>query len=220
MIGTHRAPASGGPSRGYLLTVALLAGTASMPILAAISAGSATMGNSAPPDASTRFIPTPSVGPVVLPLPDGTQPPALPSRTPATTDPPGPALAPAVPALPDDWDLGSHRRSRPAVSAPTINPVRPTPPASPSPPRPPTPSPPATEPATPDPWPSPPVEPTSTFSEPATDPPVTSHPEPTATDSAGPSPPAGVPTEPPASTCSPTAGREPSATMPAAAALG
>ncbi|MEU3452682.1 hypothetical protein ABZ671_03625 [Micromonospora sp. NPDC006766] len=215
MIGAHRAPASGGPSRGYLLTVALLAGTASMPILAAISAGSATMGNSAPPDASTPFIPTPSVGPVVLPLPDGSQPPALPNRPPATTAPPGPALAPA---LPDDWDPDSHRRPRPVVAAPTIHPVHPTPPAPPSPPRSPSPSP--SEPATPDPSPSPPVEPTSTFSEPATEPPATSDPKPTATDSASASPLPGASTDPPASSCGPTADREPSATRSAAETLG
>ncbi|MGY0007916.1 hypothetical protein ACW0Q9_28880, partial [Micromonospora sp. I033] len=110
VVGAHRAQGLGGPSRGYLFTVALLAGTASMPILAAISAGSATVGNSALPDSSTPFIPTPSVGPVVIPLPEGTQSPALPTRTPvagpgATTVPPA---APLPPALPDDSDLGSR----------------------------------------------------------------------------------------------------------------
>ena len=62
MVGVHRAPGAGSPTRGYLLTVALLAGTASMPILAAISAGSATPGSTALPDSSTPFMPTPSVG--------------------------------------------------------------------------------------------------------------------------------------------------------------
>ncbi|WP_225852521.1 hypothetical protein, partial [Micromonospora sp. AMSO12t] len=69
LVGAHRAPGSGGPSRGYLFTVALLAGTASMPILAAISTGSATVGSTALPDGSTPFLPTPSVGPVVIPVP-------------------------------------------------------------------------------------------------------------------------------------------------------
>ncbi|WP_225854037.1 hypothetical protein, partial [Micromonospora sp. AMSO31t] len=82
VVGAHRAQGLGGPSRGYLFTVALLAGTASMPILAAISAGSATVGNSALPDSSTPFLPTPSVGPVVIPLPEGTQSPLLPTPSP------------------------------------------------------------------------------------------------------------------------------------------
>ncbi len=76
-------PAPAGPTRGYLLTVALLAGTASMPILAAISAGSATPGSTALPDSSTPFIPTPSVGPVVIPLPMASQPPLPPLGTPS-----------------------------------------------------------------------------------------------------------------------------------------
>ncbi|NGM14794.1 hypothetical protein, partial [Verrucosispora sioxanthis] len=69
VVGAHRAVRTAGPTRGYLLTVALLAGTASMPVLAAISTGSATVGSTALPDGSTPFIPTPSVGPVVVPPP-------------------------------------------------------------------------------------------------------------------------------------------------------
>ncbi|WP_165944457.1 hypothetical protein, partial [Micromonospora sp. KC213] len=57
MVGAHRAPAVVKPGRGYLFTVALLAGTASMPILAALSTGSATVGSSALPDGSTPFLP-------------------------------------------------------------------------------------------------------------------------------------------------------------------
>ncbi|WP_438361889.1 hypothetical protein, partial [Micromonospora sicca] len=83
VVGTHRATGLGGPSRGYLFTVALLAGTASMPILAAISAGSATVGSTALPDNSTPFIPTPSVGPVVIPLPGTSQPAVAPTTRPA-----------------------------------------------------------------------------------------------------------------------------------------
>ncbi|EEP72657.1 hypothetical protein MCAG_02984 [Micromonospora sp. ATCC 39149] len=65
VVGAHRAPGSGGPGRGYLFTVALLAGTASMPILAAISTGSATVGSTALPDSSTPFLPSrPPSGPV------------------------------------------------------------------------------------------------------------------------------------------------------------
>ncbi|WP_165945859.1 hypothetical protein, partial [Micromonospora sp. KC606] len=58
MVGAHRAPAVGKPGRGYLFTVALLAGAASMPILAALSTGSATVGSGALPDGSTPFLPT------------------------------------------------------------------------------------------------------------------------------------------------------------------
>ncbi|MGK5445297.1 hypothetical protein ACSNN7_26215, partial [Micromonospora sp. URMC 105] len=109
MIGAHRAPGAGAPGRGYLFTVALLAGTASMPILAAFSAGSATVGSSALPDGSTPFLPTPSVGPVVVPLPATGQsavPPAGPGAAPATVPAAGPGvvslipLGPPLPALP------------------------------------------------------------------------------------------------------------------------
>ncbi|MGC1214026.1 MAG: hypothetical protein WA890_22545, partial [Micromonospora sp.] len=91
LIGAHRADGLRGPSRGYLFTVALLAGTASMPILTAISAGSATVGRTALPDTRTPFMPTPSVGPVVI---QSTGQPAL---TPARRAPtlPGGAAAEA-----------------------------------------------------------------------------------------------------------------------------
>ncbi|MEH0938464.1 hypothetical protein V6U80_25240, partial [Micromonospora sp. CPCC 205543] len=101
IVGVHRAPGSGRPGRGYLFTVALLAGTASMPILAAISTGSATVGSSALPDGRTPFLPTPSVGPVVIPVPATGQPalprPAPTAPAPATPDLLGPAAAPAPP---------------------------------------------------------------------------------------------------------------------------
>ncbi|MEU4717736.1 hypothetical protein AB0F73_29330, partial [Micromonospora purpureochromogenes] len=93
MIGAHRAPGPAGPGRGYLFTVALLAGTASMPILAAFSTGSATVGSSALPDGSTPFLPTPSDGPVVVPLPATGQP-APPAAGPRDQPPPHPAAGP------------------------------------------------------------------------------------------------------------------------------
>ncbi|MCM0678261.1 hypothetical protein NCC78_26830, partial [Micromonospora phytophila] len=100
VVGVHRAPGAGGPSRGYLFTVALLAGTASMPILAAISTGSATVGSTALPDTSTPFLPTPSVGPVVIPLP--------------VTGQPSLTRSPAVPAAPTIWRPLAPARRTPA----------------------------------------------------------------------------------------------------------
>ncbi|MGW5671800.1 hypothetical protein ACWEVO_28265, partial [Micromonospora sp. NPDC003776] len=199
VIGAHRAAGAGGPSRGYLFTVALLAGTASMPILAAISAGSATVGNSALPDTGTPFIPTPSVGPVVVPLPSGSQPAVRPTRTPATNPtatslPAAAPLVPAAPALPDDSDLASGWRPRPAVPpAPAPRPTRTPPGTVPFPSRTPTPS--ASASATPDPTRTATAEPTSTFSVPAGAPSATASPsagpsaEPTPTGTPGGSPP-------------------------------
>ncbi|MGK5523198.1 hypothetical protein ACSNN9_28100, partial [Micromonospora sp. URMC 107] len=106
LVGAHRAPGSGGPSRGYLFTVALLAGTASMPVLAAISTGSATVGSTALPDSSTPFLPTPSVGPVVIPVPATGQPPVVPST-------PSPAVA-----APGDWWIVPPFPRTPIVAAP------------------------------------------------------------------------------------------------------
>ncbi|MEU5721110.1 hypothetical protein [Micromonospora sp. NPDC047738] len=211
VVGAHRAPGLNSPSRGYLFTVALLAGTASMPILAAISAGSATVGNSALPDSSTPFIPTPSVGPVVI---QGTQPPVVPTRTPVADAASLPALA-AAPALPDDADLGSRRRPRPTAPAKVPSRPRPTIPPRPSPV--PSPSPSASDPATPDPTPSPTAEPTSTLSEPATDPSTTPSAQPSATTSPDNSPPptSAPPEETPGPTLRPTAEPGPSATVPA-----
>ncbi|MET8906134.1 hypothetical protein [Micromonospora sp. NPDC004551] len=211
VIGAHRAQGLGGPSRGYLFTVALLAGTASMPILAAISAGSATVGNSALPDTSTPFIPTPSVGPVVIPLPQGTQSPLLPSPTPvagAATVPPAAPVHPAAVALPDDSDLRFRHRSRPAAPAPAPGPTR-TRPAGP--PRPsPVPSPSPSDPATPEPSPSPTAEPTAT--EPTSDPSPTGDPDPTTAPPDGTPSPTTTPEESPTPTLTPSDDPDASAT--------
>ncbi|MFG3301386.1 hypothetical protein [Micromonospora chersina] len=221
VVGAHRANGLGGPSRGYLFTVALLAGTASMPILAAISAGSATVGNSALPDSSTPFIPTPSVGPVVIPLPEGNQSPMPPTRTPvpgpaATTVPPVPVL-PAAPALPDDSDLGS-RRSRPAAPAPVPvpRPTRTRPAASPRPSPVPSPSPSGT--ATPEPTPSPTAEPTGGSPEPTLEPSPSDGPDATTAPPDGtPSPTGTPPEESPTPTLSPSEDPDPNATASATA---
>ncbi|MET8066980.1 hypothetical protein [Micromonospora sp. NPDC005313] len=212
IVGVHRAPGTGGPRRGYLLTVALLAGTASMPILAAISTGSATVGNSALPDTSTPFLPTPSIGPVVIPMPHGTQAPVPSTPMPAvdvTSVPPArpflPVL-PAAPALPDDSDLGGRRRSRPvAVPPPPSTPVRPTPvrPPRPSPVPSPSPSHPGTPgpSRTPSPSPSPRPEPSVTTVEPT--------PSESSSEPSGPSDPSEPPaTSPSNSTAEPTSSSE------------
>lgn len=168
VIGAHRAPGHAGPTRGYLFTVALLAGTASMPIIAAISTGSATVGGTALPSTNTPFIPPPSRGPVVIAPPDTATPTgtrAAPSRTvgPSATagrpapvpdgPPPGPRADPVPPRPP--------RTTKPAPSRT----ARPTPTVTPSPSRTPTPVPTGTSSEQPDrpagpvptaaPWPTP-----------------------------------------------------------------
>lgn len=115
LVGAHRAAGTGHPHRGYLLTVALLAGTASMPILAAISAGSATVARPALPDTSTPFMPTPSVGPVVVPLPTASQP-AVRSTATGTPPPSAPPLAAAL-LRPARTDPRSAHRPHPGGAA-------------------------------------------------------------------------------------------------------
>ncbi|WP_433346092.1 hypothetical protein [Micromonospora sp. CA-111912] len=164
VVGAHRAPGYAAHGRGYLFTVALLAGTASMPILAAVSAGSATVGSTALPDSSTPFIPTPSVGPVVVPLPGTGRPGVIPSARPGmvvapSTGPSGPGLAPRAPAPPADPDPSGPdaiRHPPPPAPIPPPAPRPPAPPPSPSPtPAPhPTPVPSPTDPPTPDPTPT------------------------------------------------------------------
>ncbi|MGW1056470.1 hypothetical protein [Micromonospora rubida] len=172
VVGAHRAPGSAAHGRGYLFTVALLAGTASMPILAAVSAGSATVGSTALPDSGTPFIPTPSVGPVVVPLPGTGRPGAIPSArlglvVVPSTGPSGPGLAPQGPAPPADPDRSGPDAVRDPPPPAPIPPPAPRPPtASPSPsptPAPhPTPVPSPTDPPTPEPTPT--AEPTVTIS--------------------------------------------------------
>ena len=70
VTGVHRAEGLAGPTGRYLFIVALLAGTASLPMVAALGAGSATTGGTALPGGTTPFIGSPSDGPVVVvPLP-------------------------------------------------------------------------------------------------------------------------------------------------------
>lgn len=152
VIGAHRADGLGRPGRGYLFTVALLAGTASMPILAAISAGSATVGRTALPDTSTPFIPTPSVGPVVI---QATGQPALIPGRPVPTMPapagvhapgadgpaiPGAAVPPTAPAsarwprspAPSPSPVGAGRAAAPSYAAAPASLPSPSPSPSPT----------------------------------------------------------------------------------------
>ncbi|MEO3927314.1 hypothetical protein ABGB07_26105 [Micromonosporaceae bacterium B7E4] len=80
VTGVHRAEGLAGPARRYLFTVALLAGTSSLPILAAIGSGSATVSDGMRPADATPFVPPspgarpgyPTVPPLVEPGPAGT----------------------------------------------------------------------------------------------------------------------------------------------------
>jgi hypothetical protein len=70
LTAAHRAAGLAGPTRRYLFIVGLLAGTSSLPILAAITAGSATEGGYLPPAGTSPFVAPPSGGRyVVVPLP-------------------------------------------------------------------------------------------------------------------------------------------------------
>lgn len=68
LAGLHRADGLTGPPRRYLLVVALLAGAASLPLIAAVAAGPGAGGRSALGDI-TPFLGPPSGGPVIVPLP-------------------------------------------------------------------------------------------------------------------------------------------------------
>ncbi|MEV1315620.1 hypothetical protein AB0J14_05990 [Micromonospora arborensis] len=205
MVGVHRAPGAGGPSRGYLLTVALLAGTASMPVLAAISAGSATPGSTALPDSSTPFIPTPSIGPVVIPLPVTSQPvppppgtpsvgptsgwlPAAPRRTQE-----GPASGPTVTDRGPAWPA-TYPPPAPRPTWGTLPTIHPPPTSRPT-------DPPDPDPTDPDPTDPGPTDPDPTEPEPT--PTLTQDPTPTQ----GPPPtldPTPSPTDAPTATAAPT----------------
>ncbi|WP_406073988.1 hypothetical protein [Micromonospora sp. NBC_01638] len=208
VVGVHRALGAGGPSRGYLLTVALLAGTASMPILAAISVGSATPGSTALPDSSTPFIPTPSVGPVVIPLPVTSQP-ALPPRTPSVGPTSGwlPAAGRRTPGGP----VAADQRPAQRVTYPPLapKPTRGTSPAVPPPP-PTDPGPGPTNPPDPTDPPDPdPTDPDPT--DPGPTPTLTLDPTPTLDPTLGPTP---TPTDASTATAVPTSTLSAPATTP------
>jgi hypothetical protein len=85
--GVYRADGFSGPTRRYVLIVALLVGLASLPTLAAITAGTDELDGGTTGAMDVPFLPPPSSGPVV---------PVRPSPSPSTS------LSPSRPAAPDD----------------------------------------------------------------------------------------------------------------------
>jgi hypothetical protein len=69
VAGVHRAAGLAGPTTRYTVIVVMLATMSSLPIIAGITAGSASVGDPADAGGTTPFIPPPSEGPVVLPPP-------------------------------------------------------------------------------------------------------------------------------------------------------
>jgi hypothetical protein len=156
VAGLHRAAGLAGPTRRYTVIVVMLATMSSLPIIAAISAGSANVGESVDASGTTPFIAPPSEGPVVVPPP----PTALPAEVPlpAGVSERLRAVAPKReprqrrpvrkvkrPARPTE-STPAPARPRPSKPAkPTTPPVSPSPSTTPSPrpsivPRPPLPS--------------------------------------------------------------------------------
>ena len=101
--GAHRADGLAGPPGRYLVIVALLAGTSSLPLVAAISAGPAVVGGTALGD-TRPFIAPPSEGLVVVPLPP--TPPAPPDDQPFVAGASVPTGWPDVPVAPGPDQYG------------------------------------------------------------------------------------------------------------------
>lgn len=203
VTGVHRADGLAGPTQRYLFIVMLLASTSSMPILAVMSAGSATtLGNGLLPSDTTPFIaPQPDAAPVVVPL----APTALPSA-------PAPAAGLRTRAVPPPRRSGVTSRSqagRPGErprkpgggddhSAPCCASEPPDLPDSPAPSPPPSPSP------SPDPSGSgEPGMPTPTMPTPSGPPAPSRSPDPSSPPTRSPAP-SPSPSEPPAPSPSPT----------------
>lgn len=164
VAGLHRAAGLTGPTTRYTVIVVMLATMSSLPIIAAISAGSASVGDSVDASGTTPFIPPPSEGPVVVPP---LLPPALPAEVPVPA-----GVAEQLRAVAPERAAGQpsplRKTKRPvwgtgAAPAPSATePVEPT-----KPPTPPTPSPSPT----PSPW--PPLAPTWPYLSPSATPSVT-----------------------------------------------
>lgn len=139
VAGVHRAAGLAGPTRRYTVIVVMLATMSSLPIIAGITAGSASVGDSVDASGTTPFIPPPSSGPVVVPPPP-------PSALPAEELPAGVAqqlraVAPKREATERPRTRKPKRPSRPTESAPapapppraSTEPVRPSVSPTPSP---------------------------------------------------------------------------------------
>ncbi len=99
--GVYRADGFAGPTRRYILIVALLVALASLPTLAAITAGTATMDEGPTGAMDVPFLPQPSDGPVIRPTAPTSAPSLGPlpggAADPAGTSPAPPATGPAAP---------------------------------------------------------------------------------------------------------------------------
>ncbi|HEX8629113.1 MAG TPA: hypothetical protein VF755_13175, partial [Catenuloplanes sp.] len=69
LSGAYRPDGLVGPTRRYILVVALLVALASLPTLAAITAGSHTLDGASEGPPTVPFLPPPSGGPVIVPRP-------------------------------------------------------------------------------------------------------------------------------------------------------
>jgi hypothetical protein len=78
--GVYSAEGLAGPTRRYVLIVAMLVGLASLPTLAAITAGSTELDGGRSGAMDVPFLPPASAGPVRVPRPDAGSPPNPPSR--------------------------------------------------------------------------------------------------------------------------------------------
>ena len=88
--GVYRADGFSGPTRRYVLLVALLVGLASLPTLAAITAGSNELDDGTTGAMDVPFLPPPSTGPVVPMSPSGSPSPTVwPWAPPASDAEPG-----------------------------------------------------------------------------------------------------------------------------------
>jgi hypothetical protein len=116
--GVYRADGLAGPTRRYVLIVALLVGLASLPTLAAITAGKDELDDGSTGAMDVPFLPPPSAGPVIPALPKPSSP--RPS-TPGTVSP-GEMRGQAGERKPRAASSGNRRRSgsgrSPAASVP------------------------------------------------------------------------------------------------------
>jgi hypothetical protein len=128
--GVYRGDGFTGPTRRYILVVAMLVGLASLPTLAAITAGSSELAQDKPPTSDVPFIPPAASGPILTtPLPYAhSTPPAIPTQAteppltsgdpPATPAQPPAATPPDSPAAPAPGSPGGAAPGSPGGAAP------------------------------------------------------------------------------------------------------